>query len=71
MVLFLYLVQMPSAPLMLKFGHLISVVCDVACMGGEVGSKPQTFFFCVCHFLLVGLGLMSVGFREALSNIVN
>lgn len=47
MVLFLDLVQMPSAPLMLKFGHLISVVCDVACMGGKVGSKPQTFFFFV------------------------
>lgn len=37
-------VQMPSVPLMLKLGHLIFAVCDVAFMRGKVGSKSQPIF---------------------------
>lgn len=35
---------MPSVPLMLKFGHLIFAVCDVAFLRGKVGSKSQPVF---------------------------
>lgn len=43
---------MPSAPLMLKFGHLIFAVCDVAFMKGKMGSKLQNLFL---QFMLVVL----------------
>lgn len=35
---------MPNVPLMLKFGHLIFAICDVAFLRAKVGSKSQSIF---------------------------
>lgn len=56
------LVQMPSIPLMLKFGRLIFAVCDVVFMKGKVGSKSQPIFalfassaIVICQLIIVKL----------------
>lgn len=47
------LVQMPNAPLLLKFSHLVFAVSDVAFMRGKVGSKSQPIFAFFTSSLLV------------------
>lgn len=44
---------MPSAPLILKSGHLIFAVCNVAFVRGKVDSKLQSSFTLFANPVLV------------------